>query len=69
MSTIVITKALVSLLALRSSSRISRFPLLVSSMAETTDSKEQKVDPWTARAAEGSNTIDYDKLIGMYNVQ
>lgn len=25
---------------------------------------EQKVDPWTAQAAEGSKKIDYDKLIG-----
>ena len=35
-------------------------------MAEpaTTDTKEQVVTPWTAHAAEGANTIDYDKLIG-----
>lgn len=28
-------------------------------------SKEQQVDPWTVRAAEGEATINYDKLIGI----
>ena len=32
-------------------------------MSEVKD-KEQKVDPWTAHAAEGAAKIDYDKLIG-----
>ena len=27
------------------------------------DTDEQKVDPWTAHAAKGKKTIDYDKLI------
>ena len=31
-------------------------------MTETTK-KEQHVDPWHAEAAEGEDTIDYDKLI------
>lgn len=36
-------------------------------MAERTDKpKEQHVDPWTAVAAEGENTIDYDKLISAF---
>jgi len=26
--------------------------------------KEQRVDPWTAEAAEGESSIDYNKLIG-----
>jgi len=26
--------------------------------------KEQHVDPWTAEAAEGESSIDYNKLIG-----
>ena len=35
-------------------------------MAERTDKpREQHVDPWTAVAAEGENTIDYDKLISV----
>ena len=28
-----------------------------------TAKKEQHVDPWHAEAAEGEDTIDYDKLI------
>ena len=36
-------------------------------MAEHADKpKEQHVDPWTAVAAEGENTIDYDKLISVF---
>ena len=32
--------------------------------------KEQIVDPWKAVAAEGKDTIDYDKLIGRhYNLE
>ena len=38
-------------------------------MAEHADKpKEQHVDPWTAVAAEGENTIDYDKLISVYSI-
>ena len=37
-----------------------------SEMADNTDTKEQVVTPWTAHAAEGANTIDYDKLIGNF---
>ena len=33
-------------------------------MAEGEVEKEQKVDPWTVKAAEGAAKIDYDKLIG-----
>ena len=33
----------------------------VTSQMET--KKEQQVDPWHAEAAEGEDTIDYDKLI------
>ena len=30
------------------------------------DKDEQQVDPWTAHAAKGKKTIDYDKLIREY---
>ena len=34
-------------------------------MAEVaSDLKEQQVDPWTVKAADGAAKIDYDKLIG-----
>ena len=40
-------------------------------MAESTQkdesAKEQKVDPWTVKAAEGEATINYDKLIGRFD--
>ena len=29
------------------------------------NSSEQKVDPWTVKAAAGESTINYDKLIGI----
>ena len=32
--------------------------------AESTQPKEQIVDPWTAQAGEGEKKINYDKLIG-----
>ena len=32
--------------------------------AESTEPKEQIVDPWTAQAGEGEKKINYDKLIG-----
>lgn len=37
-------------------------------MSEVKD-KEQKVDPWTAHAAEGAAKIDYDKLIDQFGSQ
>ena len=36
------------------------------SMDKVNESKDQLVDPWTVKAAEGASKIDYDKLIGMY---
>jgi hypothetical protein len=33
-------------------------------MADT-QASEQVVNPWEARAAEGANKIDYDKIIGI----
>ncbi len=39
----------------------------VSSTIATEHSKEQKVTPWEAHAAEGENTIDYGKLIRKSN--
>lgn len=33
-------------------------------MAEQDQNSDQKVDPWTVKAAEGAAKIDYDKLIG-----
>lgn len=37
-------------------------------MAESSESKEQVVTPWTAQAGEGEQKIDYDRLIGMWKV-
>ena len=34
---------------------------------ESLSSSEQKVDPWTVKAAVGESTINYDKLIGTKN--
>ena len=36
-------------------------------MAKVDGEKDQQVDPWTVKAAEGAAKIDYDKLIGKLN--